>query len=166
MRAFSGFLATCVCTLLLAACGGGGDAPAAADAADKYVGTWVMSCNATGANSSETETVVITKSTATTVTATLTLTAFANGTCAGAGTESVNTAAVTIDGQTSVTYNGGPQQVDQLTAVVTGPDAGTYKWLGTVVGNQLVIDFEDNHTPSATTYPSDTSDGLTAYVKQ
>jgi hypothetical protein len=165
MRALSGFLATCVCTLLLAACGGGDDAPAP-DAADKYVGTWVMSCAATGANSSESETVVVAKSTPTTVSATLTMSTFANATCSGAGTPSVNTAAVTIDGQTTVTYNGAPQQVDQLTAVVTGPDAGTYKWLGTVVGNELVIDFEDDGTPSATTYPSDTSEGLVAYVKQ
>lgn len=163
---------------VLSACGGGnggddaagddgaGDPPAAG-AADKYVGTWLMSCNSYGTTTeSETETITVTKTSDTQLEVAFVLSAYPNATCSGPATVENFQGTVTIDGQTTASYQGQPEAFDQLTATVA--TEGTFRWLGTVRSNgqQMVIDFEDNDIDSSTVYPTDPNEGQSVYTKQ
>lgn len=171
---------------MLAACGGGdggsditvggggsggtdGTVQPAAAAADKYVGTWQMACQADGNGGSENETLVVTKVSDTSVKADFDLRTFNNATCSGgaASTEAA-TATVTIDGQTTLTYNGAATTFDKLSlsnASAGGNALPNFKWTGAVVNGKLVIDFEDNNNESTTTYPANPNEGSSVYSK-
>lgn len=181
---FNRVLMAAAVAVVLSACGGGDGGSdltvgggstdgtsqpgTAAPAADKYVGTWQMPCQSYNGGY-EAETLVITKVSDTSVKADFDLRSYTNSTCSGtaASTEKA-TGTVTIDGQTSLTYNGAATTFDKLTltnATVDGSALPNFKWTGAVVNGKLVIDFEDNNSESTTTYPSNPNEGQSVYNK-
>jgi hypothetical protein len=167
-----------LCAAALFGCGGGGgdggagaggqQLTAATDAADKYVGSWLLACEPIGGGQAEKELAEVKKTAADKLAVTLTLSTYNNTTCAGAAASAeTNAGTVTIDGQSTATYSGAAQTLDKLSvAIAWGPGAGTYKWTGAVLSNQLLIDFEDNGVSSSTNYPSNPNEGQSLYAKQ
>jgi hypothetical protein len=166
-------LAAAAVSVLVTACGGGGGGSGddasplpTAEGADKYVGTWVMSCSQSGVAESEAETLTLSKTSATQLNVTVdfkTYTASTN--CTGVSVPEHYTGTVTLDGPTTATYQGQATAFDKMTANIT--DVGSLKWIGTVLSDgKMVIDFEDNGADSSTTYPSNPNEGQTVYTKQ
>ena len=163
---------------LVSACGGGGGgdgdssggttdggsvtpAPTAA-AADKYVGTWTMSCASFGAES-ESETLTISKASDTVLNVEFVLRTYAGSGCTGTPAIENVKGTVSIDSQTTLSYGGQSRTFDQLTLSAGGYPG--YKWTGAVVNNALVIDFEDNDNESTTAYPTNPNEGESVYSK-
>ncbi len=93
---------TLACGVLLSACGGGGD-DTPSDPIDKYVGTWVGACGASGASKWVRYTWTFAKATATTATAEVHAYVYGNATCQGKplGAESGTFPLVAIAGTTT-----------------------------------------------------------------
>lgn len=136
--------------------GGGGNKPVpTADVVDKYIGSWLAPCDATGANTSETDLLTLTKTSATTVSFTDTRTTYATNNCTGAGTTQpketgtatwVGTKTTTDKGQTvdkiDISINGVAQTEHQI--VTIGSDGKFYSGL----------DPSDGGTVDANGYPN------------
>ena len=164
-------VATAVSMLLTACGGGGGGGDGAAplpspEAANKYVGTWVMACATNGADS-EKETISLTKTGANALSFTFERTRFVASTNCSSGAQApvTSSGSVTLDGQTPETYQGNTVTFDRVTATINGVGAPTIeKWAAAVLpSGRLLIDFDD--TPATSGYPTNPTDGSTEYSK-
>jgi hypothetical protein len=151
------FFSVIILSASLAACGGGSDAPAApatADVADKYVGTW-SKCTGITPTTSFKVTVVATKTSATSIAYTYTDLDFATVNCSGASTPSYSE-------EGTVAYKGtktiGADTVDMGEGTITKDSEPTSteprveKDISLVAGNALY--FGDDATLGADGYPT------------
>lgn len=164
---FNYFALLAVTTAALTACGGGGGSsePAqqpvvAADAVDKYVGTWVA-CVAGTATTSTKETLVYTKAGATSANVTFTQTSHAGTTCAGNPTSSVYTA--TSVAALAGTKTVGTSTADKVTIKPVSPAGPDEKDISFIEGNSLKLG--DDTMIDTDGYPK-AFDNIYVYTKQ
>jgi hypothetical protein len=165
-------LAAAAVSVLVAACGGGGGGDESAaplpppDAANEYVGTWVMGCTTDGTNSRN-ESFTLTKTGARELRFTFEGVRYVGPGCSGGAQPAVNsTGTITLDSEATASYQGNTVTFDQITATIDGiASPSVEKWTAAVLpSGRLLIDFED--TPATAGYPTQPNDGSTEYTRQ
>jgi hypothetical protein len=142
--------------LAVAGCGGGGGGgsnptPTPADVVDKYIGSWLSSCDVTGPDTSETELLTLKKKTATSVSFTDTNTNYATNNCSGAGTaQPAETGTATWNGTKTTTAG---QTVDKIDIAIDGM-AGTQKQIVMIGSDGKFYTGDENGTVDASGYPN------------